>query len=223
MNRPVLIILALSVTVLVLDTGCQRRLFNLDSSTGTDATGTDSGGGTDAMPGTDATPGTDSTPGTDANMGCAPMTFMFNDPTCGTCAEAACCPQIQACDGSPDCANYFACIGACTDMTCISNCNAANPNGMALVAAVDSCANANCPACVPMGLCGTTLTTNDTACDACLDTFCCPGLIACAGDTACFDCITGIPAMCAASVNDETVRTCWDNSCQTQCGGPAPF
>lgn len=59
-----------------------------------------------------------------AVMSCGPL--MGRTPACNTCLQAACCTELAACGGDPDCAGLVSCFRACDEpdgsMDCMSAC-----------------------------------------------------------------------------------------------------
>jgi len=90
--------------------------------------------------------------GTCEDMDSGPPTICgapTNNP-CFDCLATACCPQLAACEGDPECSQSLACFEGCftsgNGLTCSQKCNQAYPSP--LESPLTSCAtNACLPAC----------------------------------------------------------------------------
>ncbi len=130
---------------------------------------------------------------------------------CGTCVEASCCDQAEACGDDAPCAALMDCVGRCSfdeDPTCITRCESDVAESAAAAALLECLTEGCTPACGPCGL-GTSFLAGE--CGECFETAggVCEGFKACASDPACFDvmgCATG----------------CDDPACITRCGAMNP-
>jgi hypothetical protein len=75
---------------------------------------------------------------------------------CVSCRESACRSQLAACQASPDCARYLACVQGCpaddngtAEVTCARDCAATDAATSVAAQALQACeSTARCPACL---------------------------------------------------------------------------
>ena len=148
---------------------------------------------------------------------------------CDTCAAAACCPEIAACDADPDCAARRACTSGCgpDDAACHDACDGASPY-RAATAALAACVQRSCAtACGPP--CGGVAIGPAGVCDSDCPATCCPAAEACAASVDCGllrvceeACLSGDDTCTARCENDHaegaSARRAIDECVETQCG-----
>jgi len=169
-------------------------------------------------------------------MSCVGNPFTWNDADCGACAEANCCPELQACGSDEKCLQFFQCgqdcIAAMTENAvtkmCLETCDTTHVEGKALMDAINTCTDTKCQMECPQSepICDSGWVISGTgssieACGMCLGDKCCTEYTACADDTDCSDCIIGTKAQasCDATELDEGVATCRSANCMSECGG----
>jgi hypothetical protein len=140
--------------------------------------------------------------------------------------ETNCCAELQACDTGTECATFAACLGACTDLACLTGCRTNNPNGADALWALIQCSDNTATSCVadacPSGkICDSGyLATDLAACGTCAGTNCCTEFTDCGNDADCDACLAdNTGTACATNAAYGAVHTCIASHCSTLCHG----
>ena len=132
-----------------------------------------------------------------------------NDATCDSCINSKCFASCDACATNQQCLDYLTCLQNCAadDTVCEGTCAGQYPTGKPLLDAfigTTGCMTVSCEAeCSTQG-CG--LTTGDTTCDDCMNTYCYTECMACVNESQCLD-LSSCIANCA---DDACAETCVD-------------
>jgi hypothetical protein len=156
-------------------------------------------------------------------VGCGLFAEALTDAECASCAEASCCAELLECDTGTDCEALISCEIACSDDTCMSQCQADHAGGIGARDALDACLGGPCGsdcATAAAGICGSELTTDDPVCDSCLEAGCCAEVDACVDDVNCAACAVGDPSGSECDLDPlfAEMRACF-SSCNTDCDG----
>jgi hypothetical protein len=149
-----------------------------------------------------------------------------NDPMCQSCADGACCGQLQVCDNGTPCGNLLDCLMKCqTDVNCEAQCQMQFSAGLQNAEALESCYQASCSQTTPQcasgsSICTTGASTGNLLCDACLGVTCCQQITACLADAACTMCLmsSNPPTSCQENMLLNSLTQCF-SQCSSQCGG----
>jgi hypothetical protein len=147
----------------------------------------------------------------------------FREP-CQTCMQTNCCSLVGLCSNNTDCLSLaVGCIGNCTTQSCIDDCKAKTPNGVADFDAMGQCLVSSCGAAcgvtdagaappteaggVVSQSCGR-LAYQSVACQNCVEASCCDAAEMCSSDPDCF-----LYVQCRAMCTPADTRCIAD--CQT--------
>jgi len=80
---------------------------------------------------------------------CAACLPASSDDACDTCTKTTCCAEYKAAVGDPHFFDYADCISACSDIACITGCDAKYPTVLQASQNLGNCQVSNCTACGP--------------------------------------------------------------------------